>query len=81
PEVRVTFGTLEFGTYDRLAGQRTLRADHWLHKYGDPLGPEARPIKAAIRRQYYPDTPDWKEAVLFRGDQAVHMALAGLGGA
>jgi hypothetical protein len=81
PDTRVTFGTLEFGTYDRLAGQRTLRADHWLHKYGDPLGPEARPIKAAIRRQYYPDTPDWKEAVLFRGDQAVRMALAALRGA
>lgn len=80
PDARVTFGTLEFGTYDRLAGQRALRADHWLHKYGDPLGAEAAPIKAALRRQYYPDTPDWKEAILFRGHQAVRMALAGLGG-
>lgn len=81
PGARVTFGTLEFGTYDRELGRKTLRADHWLHKHGNPLGPEAAPIKQALRRQYYPDTADWKEAVLFRGHQVVRMALAGLQGA
>jgi hypothetical protein len=80
PHARVTFGTLEFGTYDRELGRRSLRADHWLHKHGDPTGPEAAAIKQALRRQYYPDTEDWKEAVLFRGHQVVRMALAGLQG-
>jgi hypothetical protein len=78
---RVTFGTLEFGTYDRELGRKTLRADHWLHKHGDPAGPQAAPIKRALRRQYYPDTADWKEAVLFRGHQVARMALQGLQGA
>ena len=81
PHARVTFGTLEFGTYDRDLGRVALRADHWLHVHGDPLGPEAAPIKQALRRQYYPDTADWKEAVLFRGHQLVRMALAGMQGA
>lgn len=80
PETRVTFAIIEFGTYDRENGRKALRADHWLHKHGDPLGPQATAIKQALRRQYYPDTADWKEAVLFRGHQVVRMALDGLQG-
>lgn len=78
PDARVTMATLEFGTYDRDSGLRAFIGDHWLHAHGDPAGPEAGPIKAAIRRQFYPDTDDWKEAVLFRGEQAIRMAIAGL---
>ena len=81
PAARLTIATLEFGTYDRDTGRKALRADHWLHKHGEPLGPQAAPIKQALRRQYYPDTADWKEAVLFRGHQVMRMALAGLQGA
>lgn len=80
PAARLTLATLEFGTYDRVSGHRALRGDHWLHKHGDPLGTEARPIKAALRRQFYPDVPDWQEAVLFRGDQVIRQALNGLAG-
>jgi hypothetical protein len=69
---------LEFGTFDRESGQRASRADHWLHKYGDPLGKEAAPVRAAMRRQLYPDTDDWKEAVLFRGHQVMRQAIAGM---
>lgn len=78
PETRLTMCTLEYGTFDRETGQRAFRADHWLHKYGDPLGKEAGPIRAAMRRQFYPDTDDWKEAVLFRGHQIVRQAIAGM---
>lgn len=78
--VRLTVATLEFGTYDRDSGRKALRADHWLHAHGDPLGPEAAPIKQALRRQYFPDTADWKEAVLFRAHQVARMALVGLAG-
>ncbi len=78
PETRLTMCTLEFGTFDRESGQKAFRADHWLHKYGDPLGKEAGPIRAAMRRQFYPDTDDWKEAVLFRGHQVVRQAIAGV---
>ncbi|MES2784589.1 MAG: M14 family metallopeptidase [Pseudomonadota bacterium] len=81
PHASVTFGTLEFGTYERERGRAALRADQWLQLYGDPTGPQAAPIKQALRRQFYPDTADWKEAVLFRGHQLVRLALAGLQGA
>jgi hypothetical protein len=78
PATRLTMCTLEFGTFDRESGQKAFRADHWLHKYGDPLGREAEPIRAAMRRQFYPETSDWKEAVLFRGHQLVRQAIAGV---
>ena len=78
PETRLTMCTLEYGTFDRESGQKAFRADHWLHKYGDPLGKEAGPIRAAMRRQFYPDTDDWKEAVLVRGHQITRQAIAGM---
>jgi len=78
PKTRLTMCTLEYGTFDRESGQRAFRADHWLHKYGDPLGKEAAAVRAAMRRQFYPETDDWKEAVLFRGHQIVCQAVAGL---
>ena len=31
-----------------------------------------------MRRQFYPETDDWKEAVLFRGHQIVRQAIAGV---
>jgi hypothetical protein len=31
-----------------------------------------------MRRQFYPETDDWKEAVLFRGHQIVRQAIAGI---
>ena len=51
PETRLTMCTLEFGTFDRESGQKAFRADHWLHKYGDPQGQEAGPVRTAMRRQ------------------------------
>jgi hypothetical protein len=78
PVTRLTMCTLEFGTFDRESGQKAFRADHWLHKYGDPRGKEAEAIRAAMRRQFYPETEDWKEAVLFRGRQVVRQAIAGV---
>jgi hypothetical protein len=78
PEARVTMATLEFGAYDRESNRRALRADHWLHSYGDPLGPEACPIRAVMRKQFYPDTDEWKEMVLFRGHQAMRQAIKAL---
>ena len=78
PKNRLTMCTLEYGTFDRESGQKAFRADHWLHRYGDPLGKEAAPVRAAMRRQFYPESDDWKEAVLFRGHQVVRQAVTGL---
>jgi hypothetical protein len=73
-----TFVFLEFGTYSRRNGRRVLRSDHWLHAHGDPRGPQAAPIKAAIRDHFYPPHDDWKEMVLFRTWQVWRQALTGL---
>ncbi|QIG47211.1 DUF2817 domain-containing protein [Nordella sp. HKS 07] len=77
-KARVTIATLEFGAYDRESNRRALRADHWLHTYGDPLSSEAEPIRATMRKQFYPDTDEWKEMMLFRGHQVVRQAFQGV---
>lgn len=77
---RVTFVALEYGTYSPERGRRALREDHWLHAYSnvDWTAPETQRIKQQIRKQFYPDTDDWKEAVLFRSRQLIRQALSGL---
>ena len=77
---RVTFVALEYGTYSPESGRRALREDHWLHAFGNVnwTDPETQRIKAQLRRQFYPDTDDWREMVLFRSRQMIRQALAGL---
>jgi hypothetical protein len=74
----IAFVALEFGTYPPARGAAVLRADHWLHARGDPAGPQAAAIKAALRDHFYPPHDDWKEMVLFRSAQVYRQALAGL---
>jgi hypothetical protein len=74
----IAFVALEFGTYPPERGAAVLRADHWLHRYGDPAGPAAAPIKTALRDHFYPPFDDWKEMVLFRSLQVYRQALRGL---
>ncbi len=78
PKSMVTYIALEYGTYSRDRGRKALRDDAWLHAYGDPTGPDARRIKAQIRKQFYPDTDDWREAIVWRSRQVVRQTLAGL---
>ncbi|MCP5152914.1 MAG: DUF2817 domain-containing protein [Ectothiorhodospiraceae bacterium] len=75
-----TYVALEYGTYATDNGRIAMRADHWLHAQGafDWDAPHAREIKSALRRQFYPDTPDWKEMVLWRSRQVQRQTLAGL---
>lgn len=77
---RHTYVALEYGTFTPEEGRRALREDHWLHRRNriDWDDPEVIRIKAQIRRQYYPDTDDWKQMVLFRSRQIIGQALAGL---
>jgi hypothetical protein len=77
---RVTFITLEFGTYSTERGRRALREDHWLHNRGpfDWDDAEVRRIKRQIRKHFYPDSDDWKEMILWRSQQIVRQATAGL---
>ncbi len=77
---RLTYIGVEFGTYAIDRSRITVRDDHWLHNQGpvDWTDPETQRIKSAIRKQFFPDTPDWKEMVLFRSRQLIRQALAGL---
>jgi hypothetical protein len=75
-----TYVALEYGTYTPDDGLRALRADHWLHWNGevDWSSQATKTIKAALRHQFYPDTDDWKEMVLWRSRQVQRQTLAGL---
>lgn len=77
---KATFVALEYGTYTPDAGRRALREDHWLHAFGkvDWADPQTQRIKRQVRKQYYPDSDDWREMVLFRSRQVIRQALAGL---
>jgi len=63
PHAEVTGVALEVGTKPTLEVLAALRADAWLHSYGDPASPEAEPIKATIRDAFYGDSDDWKGMV------------------
>lgn len=78
PGVEVNFVTLEYGTYTRERGAVVFREDHWLHRTKQFDTARGRAIKAAIRKHFYPDTEDWKEAVLFRAFQVIRQTVQGL---
>lgn len=59
----VTGVALEFGTVDTLTVVQALRADAWLHAHGDPAGPDAPAIKAALRSAFADDDPAWIAAL------------------
>lgn len=78
PHAEVTMVTLEYGAYPPQDVFRALRADNWLHTKSDPLGPEAKAIKADVRCAFYPDRDDWKELVWRRGETVLAQTVAGL---
>jgi hypothetical protein len=75
-----TYVALEYGTYSIDRSHAVLREELWLNAYGrmDWNDPETRRIKRALRKQFYPDSDDWKEMVLSRSRQVARQALAGL---
>ncbi len=78
---RVTFITVEYGTYDTLTTVRpALVADHWLHAQGPVSWSDKRTqaIKQRLKDVMFVDTDDWREAVIWRSRQSIRMAAAGL---
>ena len=59
PHAAVTPVCIEYGTLDGISVLQSLRADAWLHGYGDPLGPEAPSIRAQVRAAFADDNPEW----------------------
>jgi hypothetical protein len=74
----VTGMALEFGTKPVMAVMNALRADAWLHAYGDPLSPQGRTIKAEVRDAFFGDADDWKGMIAGQSLLATRQALKGL---
>jgi hypothetical protein len=74
----VTGMALEFGVKPILPTLNALRADAWLHAYGDPVSPEGRAIKAEIRDAFFGDADDWKGMIAGQSLLATRQALKGL---
>jgi len=70
--------TLEFGTSPVDQVLDSLRADCWLHNYGDLDSDQGRTIKAEIRRCFYPDADDWKAMIRDRASDTERKMITGL---
>jgi len=76
----VTFVTLEYGTYPLEELFQYLRADHLLHRAGMPdwQAPDTQAAKMALKRHFFPDTPEWRAMILTRGREVLRQARDGL---
>jgi len=74
----VTGVALEYGVQTLAEVFLALRADAWLHAYGDPFSPQGREIKTLIRAAFYGDSDDWKGMVAGQSLAACRQAIAGL---
>ena len=74
----VTGMALEFGTKPTMDVLNALRADAWLHAYGDPLSAEGQVIKAEVRDAFFGDADDWKGMIAGQSLLATRQALKGL---
>ena len=79
-ETEVTTVALEYGTKPLYDVLEALRADNWLHLYGDPASDRGKAIKRQIRDAFYGDEPEWKEMIWTVADRVVRQAAAGLAG-
>ena len=78
PAARVDTVALECGLRPIEGVLQALRADAWLHGYGDPLASEAKTIKKLIRDAFHSDEPVWQGMALGQGLAACRAALGGL---
>jgi hypothetical protein len=77
PHAETTSGALEFGTVDPVTVAQALRADAWLHAYGDPTGPVAAQVRAQVRAAFADDDPAWIDTLWDRFTGVLGAALAG----
>jgi len=75
PHVELTSVAIEYGTVDIFRVMQALRADSWLHAHGDPKGPDAEAVRAAIRAAFADDDPGWLAALWPRFESVVDAAL------
>ena len=69
---------LEIGTLAMLDVMAALRADTWLHAYGDYASSQGQAIKKQVRDAFYGDRDDWKGMVAGQSLLATRQAVMGL---
>lgn len=75
PHAETTSGALEFGTVDPVTVAQALRADAWLHAYGDPTGPAAAGVRSQVRSAFADDDPAWIDLLWDRFAEVLGAAL------
>lgn len=75
PDTEITSTALEFGTVDPITVLQALRADAWLHAYGDPNGPDAAGIRTLVRNAFADDDPAWLATLWKQFEPALAAAL------
>lgn len=78
PHAEVTSMALEIGTLAMLDVMAALRADTWLHAYGDYASSQGQAIKKQVRDAFYGDRDDWKGMVAGQSLLATRQAVMGL---
>jgi len=74
-DTEVTACALEYGTIDPIDVLLALRADAWLHGYGDPLGPAGEEIRGQVRAAFADDDPAWIASCWQRFHEVMGAAL------
>ncbi|MBS0417148.1 MAG: M14 family metallopeptidase [Proteobacteria bacterium] len=74
----VTGVAWEFGTQPPLEVLHALRADAWLHAYGDPASAIGESIQQQMHRAFFIDEDFWKGMIVAQTLTAFREALAGL---
>jgi hypothetical protein len=75
PGAEVIAVAIEYGTVDPIEVFSATQASSWLHVFGDRDGPEAAPIRQAMRDAFYPQSAEWREKVWARGLDVVRRGL------
>ncbi len=74
----VTSAIYEFGTVAPMKVLDAMRADHWLHTYGDPKSSVAEKIKQNMFDAFFGDTNEWKAGVWKQSSQTIESAIKNL---
>jgi Protein of unknown function (DUF2817) len=79
PQASYTGMALEYGTVPMMEVIDALRADQWLDQHPEAGAAQHGAIKRRLRDAFYPDTPEWQQAVLDQAREATLQGVAGLG--
>lgn len=78
PQAEYTGIALEYGTLPVLECMQALRGEQWLRRHPEAPAELADAIRAEVKRAFFTDTPQWKEAIVAQAREAMFQAVDGL---